>query len=85
MYRRQRRELCVHSERQLQAWWQYALPPRHAVSAAVAACSVEGGRGLEGECVGGGRGWAPDLFVFTPTLQKEKYSIISFCHAVKQQ
>lgn len=27
---------------QLLAWWQYALPPRHAVSAAVAACSVQG-------------------------------------------
>lgn len=51
----------VGSERQLEAWWHYALPPRHAVSAAVAACSVKG----EG-------GWASDLFVFTPTLQKEE-------------
>lgn len=33
---------CVHSERQLQAWWQYALSPRHDVSAAVAVCSVKG-------------------------------------------
>lgn len=36
--------LC--SERQFEARWRYALPPRHAVSAAVAACSVKEGGGV---------------------------------------
>lgn len=43
---------------QLQAWWLYVLPPRHSVSAAVAACSVQGG-------------WAAEPFVFMLGLLKE--------------
>lgn len=43
---------------QLRAWWLYVLPPRHGVSAAVTACSVEGG-------------WAAQPFIFMLALLKE--------------
>lgn len=42
---RPRCQLRACSERQLQAWWHYAPSARHAVSAAVAACSVKRGGG----------------------------------------
>lgn len=53
--------MCALSERLLQAAEHYSLSPLHAVSAAVAAYAVKEGR--EG---------GYDLFVFTPTSQKEE-------------